>query len=232
MGIKLTPVAPNNPQCNGFAENFVKTLCKLIHSCSTEDKDPRRELNKFLLQYRATPHLSTGRPPAEMLFNRRIRTKIPQNPTVDQTDEKRRIRTQHDSKKREQKRQFDKRHRATPKSIKVGDQVLIKQQKSTTRPPYNPEPLTVTLVNGNTITATNGRISRTRGKNCLKVLKHRPEHLKPSWEKPRTQRTTTPEPYFATTSEVPVSAPAAVHTDEPESSVGCRNGRADGSIVC
>ena len=77
MGIRPDAVAPKDPQCNGFAENFVKTLCKLLHTCSTEGKDPRKELNKFLLQYRATPHLPTGRSPAEMLFNRRIRTKIP-----------------------------------------------------------------------------------------------------------------------------------------------------------
>ena len=43
MGFKLDPVTPNDPQCNGFAENFVKSLCKLIHTSISENKDPRRE---------------------------------------------------------------------------------------------------------------------------------------------------------------------------------------------
>ena len=77
MGFKLDPVSPKDPQCNGFAENFVKSLCKLIHTCAAENKDPKKELSRFLLQYRATPHLTTGRSPAEMLSNRKIRTKFP-----------------------------------------------------------------------------------------------------------------------------------------------------------
>ena len=31
MGFKLSPVSPEDLQCNGFAENFVKFLCKLLH---------------------------------------------------------------------------------------------------------------------------------------------------------------------------------------------------------
>ena len=32
MGIDLIPVPPADPQCNGFAENFVKGLCKMVHT--------------------------------------------------------------------------------------------------------------------------------------------------------------------------------------------------------
>ena len=183
MGIKLTPVTPEDPQCNGFAENFVKTLCKLLHTCAAEDKDPKRELNRFLLQYRATPHLTTGRSPAEMLFNRRIRTKLPLHSSKCETDEKKEIRKVHDSKKLRQKEYFDKRRRAAEKKVKIGDQVLIKQKKTTTSPPYNPDPLTVTSVTGNQVTATNRNRKCKRDKNQIKVLRSRPEHLKPSWER-------------------------------------------------
>ena len=31
MGFELTPVTPDDPQSNGFAENFVKLMCKLVH---------------------------------------------------------------------------------------------------------------------------------------------------------------------------------------------------------
>ena len=78
MGIQMTPVTPEDPQSNGFAEVFVKILCKLLHTAAAEGKDPRREVEKYLLQYRATPHPTTGKSPAEMLYNRKIRTKLPQ----------------------------------------------------------------------------------------------------------------------------------------------------------
>ena len=39
MGFKLSPVSPEDPQCNGFADNLVKFLCKLLHTASVEGKD-------------------------------------------------------------------------------------------------------------------------------------------------------------------------------------------------
>ena len=42
MGFKLTPVTPDDPQ---IAENFVKQLCKLIHTFVANGKDPKKELN-------------------------------------------------------------------------------------------------------------------------------------------------------------------------------------------
>ena len=219
MGIELTPVAPNDPQCNGFAENYVKTLCKLIHTCAVEGKDARKELNKFLLQYRAIPHLSTSRSPAEMLYNRRIRTKLPIHQVDSENEDRKGVREQHDSRKREQKRQFDKRHRATAKNIEVGDQVLVKQQKSTTCPPFNPEPLTVTHVRGNRITATNGDITRTRSKNYLKVFKRRPKHLMPSWEKLAAPEQPTSDHFLSVTHDTTaeISVPMAGATTVPHS---------------
>ena len=179
IGMEFNPVTPEDPQCNGFAENFVKTICKLIHTSCASNKDPRQELQNFLLQYRATPHLSTGRSPAEMLMNRRIRTKLPQVPNYKETAENSKARDRHDKERMKQKQRFDKRRRAKPKIIEIGDKVLVKQEKSTTKPPYNPEPLTVTMVKGNRVTATNGVITRVRDKNQLKRLPERPAHLLP-----------------------------------------------------
>ena len=54
MGFELTPVTPEDPQSNGFAENFVKLMCKLVHTAVADRKDPKEEVQNFLLQYRAT----------------------------------------------------------------------------------------------------------------------------------------------------------------------------------
>ena len=144
MGFQLTPVSPNDPQGNGFAENFVKVMCKLLHTAVDEQKDPRQELHKYLLQYRATPHCTTEKSPAEMLYNRKLKTKLPQIIPNKDTDEQKRTREIHDSKKLKQKEYFDKRRNAKPRSVNVGDQVLVKQNKSTTKPPFDPVPWRVT----------------------------------------------------------------------------------------
>ena len=81
-GFRLTPVTPDDPQCNGFMENFVKLMCKLLHTAASENKDPKTELYNYPLHYRATPHSTTGRSPAELLFNCKLQTKLPQISTV------------------------------------------------------------------------------------------------------------------------------------------------------
>ena len=143
MGFKLSPASPEDPQCNGFAESFVKFLCKLLHTASVEGKDPRAELYNYLLHYRATPHTTTEKSLAEMLFGRRLQTKLPYVFESSETDEQKKTKDLHDQTKLKQKYNFDKKRMARPKEINVGDKVLVRQQKCTTKPPFNPEPLTV-----------------------------------------------------------------------------------------
>ena len=179
-GIKHTPVTPEDPQCNGFAENFVKLLCKFVHTTIVEGKDPKKELQKYLI-YRATPHSSTNKSPAELLNGHKIKTKLLQlyhlsHESKDQDE----IRQKHDSTKLKQKQYFDRR--AKEKTIKVGDNILVKQRKSTTQPPYDPSPYKVTKVKGNQISADRHGKRRIRDKNQIKLLPSRPITLTPSWE--------------------------------------------------
>ena len=44
-------MTPDDPQSNGFAENFVKQMCKLVHTAVAEKKDPRVEVHNYLLHY-------------------------------------------------------------------------------------------------------------------------------------------------------------------------------------
>ena len=67
-GFNLIPVSPEDPNSYGFAENFVKQMCKLVHTAVTEKKDQNSELYSHLLQY--TSHSTTGVSSVEMLFNR------------------------------------------------------------------------------------------------------------------------------------------------------------------
>ena len=133
MEFKFSAVSPEDPQCDGFEENFVKFLCKLLHTASVEGKDPRAEIYKYLLQYRATPHTTTERSPAEMLFGRRLQTKLPYVFESNETDEQKKTRYLHDQKKLKQKYYFDKKWMAKPKKINVGDKVLVCQKKCTAK---------------------------------------------------------------------------------------------------
>ena len=178
MGFELTPVTPEDPQSNGFAENFVKLMCKLVHTAVADRKDPKEEVQNFLLQYRATPHPTTERSPAELLFGRKLKTKLPRIIRQDETREQGSIRELHDQKRSAQKKYFDRRYHAKAKVIKPGDQVLLKQRKTTTKPPYNPNPFIVSGVEGNRITMQNGEATRVRDKNKLKLITKRPAYLK------------------------------------------------------
>ena len=177
MGFKLTPVTPDDPQSNGFAENFIKQMCKLVHTAVAEKKNPKEEVHNYLLQYRATPHSTTEYSPAELLFGRRIKTKLPQIAKRQETDKLKRMRQQHDRKKQAQKQYFDKRYRANEKPLMPGDNVLLKQKKSSTNPPYNPKPYKVIKVDGNRATINDGERERVRDKNKLKFVPERPAYL-------------------------------------------------------
>lgn len=62
----------------------MKPLTKAVRSSNAEGRDWKKDLYRFLLNYRATPHSTTGIAPAELLFNRKIGTKLPELTEADQ----------------------------------------------------------------------------------------------------------------------------------------------------
>ena len=95
MGFRHHQVTPLDHKSNGFAENFVKRMCKLVHTSIIEGKDPKKKLNTYLLQYRWTPHITTGKSPAELLFGRWIQSKLPQFHPQTKTKEIAEVRKHH-----------------------------------------------------------------------------------------------------------------------------------------
>jgi predicted kinase len=54
-----------------------------IITAHTEQLNWKQQLYRFLRNYRATPHASTDKTPAELLFGRKMRIKLPEvSPTV------------------------------------------------------------------------------------------------------------------------------------------------------
>ena len=96
-GIKLRNVTPYSPWVNGEVERFNRSLKKASQCAHAEGKDWRKELNKFLLLYRTTPHATTGQCPATVFFGRGIKNDIPEYNKDEQQD------TELDRKDREKK---------------------------------------------------------------------------------------------------------------------------------
>ena len=77
-GITHQKITPLWPQAKSEAENFMKPLTKAIRLAHAEGRDRKNDLYRFMLNYRATPHCTTGIAPSELLLNRKIQTKLSQ----------------------------------------------------------------------------------------------------------------------------------------------------------
>ena len=76
-GIKHRRVKPYWARANGLTEVFNKSLKKAIQAACLMKKNWKIEIYKFLLNYRTTPQCTTNIPPSELLFNRKVRSKLP-----------------------------------------------------------------------------------------------------------------------------------------------------------
>ena len=160
-GCQHKKVSAEDPEANGLAENFMKVLKKSWHTLMVECKNPKQEMYKLLRQYRATPHSSTGRAPAEVLFNRPFKTRLPN--LARPTHGSQGLKEKHDASKATQKHYKDLKANVRPHTITVGDKVLLLQTTTKQRPWYDPLPYHVTRVQGTQIT-----VSREDGKTLTR----------------------------------------------------------------
>ena len=170
-GIKHKPSSPLWPQGNGEAENFMKPLTKVIRSAHNNNEDWNGEIFTFLPNYRATPHATTDKCPAELLFNRPIRTKLPQFLAENTTSVHQEVKERETRLKKRMKEYADHKTKAKSSDIKEGDIVLVREPKSnkmSTR--YNPAPFQVTSRQGNRITAVRDGKYITRNISFFKKL--------------------------------------------------------------
>ena len=75
------------------------SIVKLTHAAIAERKDPKEEISKFLLNYRNTPHSTTGETPSKLMMNRIIRTKLPSLHQVPNTEEHQRVKQREEEAK-------------------------------------------------------------------------------------------------------------------------------------
>lgn len=116
-----------------------------------EKRDWKEELLKFLIMYRSTPHTTTGVSPAELMFRRKLRTKLPDLSESEAVEEE--VREQDAWKKLKGKEYYDKVHRAKENKIKQGDKVLIREpKKNKLSTNFGAKEFVVSERSGNTVT--------------------------------------------------------------------------------
>ena len=76
-GIHNRKITPLWPCANGEAERFMRTLNKFMCTTKAANLNWRDAISSFLLNYRATPHTTTGFSPSQLLYNREIKGKLP-----------------------------------------------------------------------------------------------------------------------------------------------------------
>ena len=78
MGFKcITNKSAEDPEVTGLVEAFMCHLKKTFQASGVERKDLYLRLNNYLMQFRATPHATMRKCPAELLFGRKLVTKLP-----------------------------------------------------------------------------------------------------------------------------------------------------------
>ena len=149
-GIRHRKITPYWPKANAMVERFNRTVEKA--------EDWKKELNTFLLNYRATPHAMTGVSSAEIMFERDIRTKLPEFSDSEKSAVLNDALARDLRHKAKMKQHSDERDRSTPSNVVEGDTVLLKLPKtnkmSTT---FDPNPYRVVQRQGSSVYLKRGQ---------------------------------------------------------------------------
>ena len=175
LGIEAKFSTPYWPQGNATVERFMQPLGKALKTAQVEGRPWKQELNRFLLQYRTTPHCTTGVPPSELLFNRTVKGKIPVITRKIVINRHKDARKNELIRKERNKEYADHRRNVKKRDIQMGDYVLVRQErKNKLTANFNPEPYKVIKKTGVEITA-----QRNNGHKITRNVAHFKKIKKP-----------------------------------------------------
>ena len=129
------------PQANGEIERFMQPLTKVIRAAYNEQKDWVAALHELVFAYRVTPYSSTNVPPADLMFQPRIRYFIPDatNKLNNHIDLEGKLKFNDWTNKELATDYATLRRHAKSCSFSVGDHVLVKQPcNNGLSSPFNP----------------------------------------------------------------------------------------------
>ncbi len=118
-----------------------------------------------------TPHSTTHKAPAELLFKRKLRTKLPQLFQEPSSALHSEVKQRDKTAKDQMKVYKDLRTHAKPSDTQVGDRFLVLQQiQSKFSSKFDPKPYTVTACKGGGVTAERNETFITRKISHFKFL--------------------------------------------------------------
>ena len=113
-GIRHITSAPYHPSSNGLAKRAVQTVKQGLKKL--REGSIKYKVARFLFAYRNTPRSTTGNSPAELLFGRKLNTRIDQlKPDLFTTVQK-----------NQQRQKFNHDNHSSQRSIKEGDLVYTR----------------------------------------------------------------------------------------------------------
>ena len=126
------------------------SLLKRLQIAQAKGKQRKKEVRKYLIAYRSTPHTTTRVSPAELLFGRKIRTKLPEFHEERVVSE---VQDRDGEMKVKAKSYADRKRHAEYSDLVPGNRVLLKQEKQNKlSTPFAPEPYAVVGRNGSSFT--------------------------------------------------------------------------------
>ena len=148
-------IIPEHPQSNSICERFMGNLNKQMRIAIVEGKNWKVNLNKFLRDYCATPHSTTGISPNELfeVDDKQVWPHLKQNITSDDLDK---LARQNDRINKQKIAQYANKYQNTKTSdLKVGDTVLYRWKRSNKhQTPMDPNPYKIIDIKHSMITAT------------------------------------------------------------------------------
>gem|GEM_PF-2873085 len=141
-GIKLYHTIPYWPQMNGEVERQNRDILKRLKISQLEKKDWKEEIFTYLMMYNNTPHLTTGKSPSELFYQRQFRDKIPARMDIENKITDQEIRDK-DREMKEIGREYgDRKRRATDNNLEVGEKVYVKNTSKENKLTSNFNPTT------------------------------------------------------------------------------------------
>ena len=65
VGVKhYTNLSAEDPEATGLVEAYMKHIKKVFHTSAVSGEDPYLQMQEHLVNFRATPHPTTGKRPA------------------------------------------------------------------------------------------------------------------------------------------------------------------------
>lgn len=179
-GINHRLITPYWPRANGEVERFNKNIKKAIKNASATNTNWLKEVYNFLGSYLATPHCSTGIPPAQLIlkFNNTTRLINLNNKREFEKSSIDQQAIQNDLQSKSKMEKYGNQHlEAKESQLKIGQHVLYEEPKRAFKGKHKTkrvvDTFVITQIKGTMITAKSINTNKivTRNSSCFKPTK-------------------------------------------------------------